>query len=179
MVIVDTMPESNFRKEHIPGAKTSSSPCRRWPPGTPRKPPARPKPTTPPCSAKTRNSRSSCIAASSNARAAAACGARVGGKTRLQERLPCYGRVVCVEGGKSAVGRGEVGNCGNRTRCPTSAKIARRTIAYGMSFPCRLGYCWLTVVFGYLTYDALSLVAPSLPHSEVAKGIGQDLSGMS
>ncbi len=37
----------------------------------------------------------------------------------------------------------------------------------------------LTVVFGYLTYDALSLVAPSLPHSEVAKGIGQDLSGMS
>jgi len=36
----------------------------------------------------------------------------------------------------------------------------------------------LTVVFAYLTYDALSLVAPALPYSEIAKGIGQDLSYM-
>lgn len=37
----------------------------------------------------------------------------------------------------------------------------------------------LTFVFAYLTYDALSLVAPSLPYSEIAKGMGQDLSHMS
>jgi hypothetical protein len=37
----------------------------------------------------------------------------------------------------------------------------------------------LTAVFAYLTYDALSLVAPSLPYSEIAKGMGQNLSYMS
>lgn len=36
----------------------------------------------------------------------------------------------------------------------------------------------LTFVFAYLTYDAFSLVAPSLPYSEIAKGMGQDLSHM-
>ena len=36
----------------------------------------------------------------------------------------------------------------------------------------------LTFVFAYLTYDALSLVAPSLPYSEIAKGMGLDLSHM-
>ncbi|MGE4447825.1 MAG: hypothetical protein AB7E15_05935 [Azospira sp.] len=36
----------------------------------------------------------------------------------------------------------------------------------------------LTAVFAYLTYDALSLVAPALPYSETAKGMGQDLSHM-
>ena len=34
----------------------------------------------------------------------------------------------------------------------------------------------LTGVFAYLTHDAFSLAAPSLPYSEVAKGMGQDLS---
>jgi len=38
---------------------------------------------------------------------------------------------------------------------------------------------FFTFVFAYLTYDALSLVAPSLPYSEIAKGLGQDLSHMS
>lgn len=33
-------------------------------------------------------------------------------------------------------------------------------------------------LFAYLTYDALSLVAPPLPYSEIAKGMGQDLSDM-
>jgi hypothetical protein len=33
-----------------------------------------------------------------------------------------------------------------------------------------------TLVFAYLTYDALSLVAPSLPYSETAKQMEQDLS---
>lgn len=37
----------------------------------------------------------------------------------------------------------------------------------------------LTLVFAYLTYDALALVAPSLPYSEIAKGMGQDLPHMS
>lgn len=37
----------------------------------------------------------------------------------------------------------------------------------------------LTFVFAYLTYDAISLVAPPLPYSEIAKGMGQDLSHMS
>ena len=36
----------------------------------------------------------------------------------------------------------------------------------------------LTFVFAYLTYDAVSLVAPPLPHRDVAKGLGQDLSDM-
>ena len=36
----------------------------------------------------------------------------------------------------------------------------------------------LTAVFAYLTYDAASLVAPALPYSEIAKGMGQDLSYM-
>ena len=35
---------------------------------------------------------------------------------------------------------------------------------------------FLPFVFAYLTYDALSLVAPPLPYSEVAKEMGQDLS---
>ena len=34
----------------------------------------------------------------------------------------------------------------------------------------------MTFVFAYLTYDAFLLVAPSLPYSEIAKGMGQDLS---
>ncbi len=37
----------------------------------------------------------------------------------------------------------------------------------------------LTAVFAYLTYDALSLEASALPYSEIAKGMGQDLSYMS
>lgn len=37
----------------------------------------------------------------------------------------------------------------------------------------------LTAVFAYLTYDSLSLVAPTLPYSKVAKDLGQDLSYMS
>lgn len=37
----------------------------------------------------------------------------------------------------------------------------------------------LTFVCTYLAYDAFALVAPSLPYSEVAKGMGQDLSHMS
>lgn len=36
----------------------------------------------------------------------------------------------------------------------------------------------LTLVFAYLTYDALSLVAPSRPYAEIAKDMGQDLSHM-
>ena len=36
----------------------------------------------------------------------------------------------------------------------------------------------LTAVFAYLTYDAASLVAPALPYSEIAKGMGHDLSYM-
>ena len=36
----------------------------------------------------------------------------------------------------------------------------------------------LTVVLAYLTYDAMSLVAPALPYSEIAKGMGQNLSYM-
>ena len=34
----------------------------------------------------------------------------------------------------------------------------------------------ITTVFAYLTYDALSLVAPSMPYAEIAKGLGLDLS---
>jgi hypothetical protein len=34
----------------------------------------------------------------------------------------------------------------------------------------------LTLIFAYLTYDALTLVAPALPYSEIAKKMGQDLS---
>ena len=34
----------------------------------------------------------------------------------------------------------------------------------------------LTGAFAYLTYDSFSLMAPSLPYSEIAKGLGQDLS---
>lgn len=37
----------------------------------------------------------------------------------------------------------------------------------------------LTFVFAYLAYDAFALVAPPLPYSEVAKGMGQDYSHMS
>jgi hypothetical protein len=37
----------------------------------------------------------------------------------------------------------------------------------------------ITLAFAYLTYDAISLIAPPLPYSEIAKGLGQDLSYMS
>lgn len=36
----------------------------------------------------------------------------------------------------------------------------------------------LTALCACLTYDALSLVAPAPPHSEIAEGMGQDLSSM-
>ncbi len=36
----------------------------------------------------------------------------------------------------------------------------------------------LTFVFVYLTYDAFCFMAPSLPYSEISKGMGQDLSHM-
>ncbi len=36
----------------------------------------------------------------------------------------------------------------------------------------------LTGVFAFLAHDAFSLVAPSLPYSEIAKVMGQDLSYM-
>lgn len=37
----------------------------------------------------------------------------------------------------------------------------------------------LTAVFAYLAYDSWSMTAPSLPYSEIAKGLGQDLSSLS